>query len=419
MKFILILLFAFSPFYVSAQPSPSLLTVDEAVQQAVISNPRLSASLHESASAQAGLRSARALANPTFTISPSVPNSNGASDALIFTQPLELNGTRSARAGVASAQLRAVQAKSIVELRDLVFDVKSAYFELGRSRELLSLAKDLLKSAEEFDRIAHRLVELGKLPGINLAQTAIEAIRAQQQVSIAESRVQTANISLNVFLNRKPEDPIEELSTFPAPSDPGGKEALIRQAFLARAEITVEDALRESLLQEARLVRAEGRPDVAPVFRSNEITRSISSKDYGFGIVITLPIFDWGSRRNRIRQLEESARAQSDRMTAIRNQVRKEVEQTFGKLHTAEILLASYQKGILESAKRLLDASRTGLQEGQTSLVAVLEAQRTYRNVQTEYANAQADYTILRAELERATGTIPLSLLPIEPRRSK
>src|SRR5207245_1522772 len=48
--------------------------------------------------------------------------------------------------------------------------------------------------------------------------------------------------------------------------------------------------------------------------------------------------------------------------------------------------------GVLDQARRLVEASRTGFQAGQTSLIAVLEAQRTYRSVLAEYTNALVDH---------------------------
>jgi outer membrane protein TolC len=158
------------------------------------------------------------------------------------------------------------------------------------------------------------------------------------------------------------------------------------------------------------------------MFRSNELVRTVTPQDYGFGITITLPLLDWGSRRNRIRQAEESAHAQQDRLSDVRNQIRQEVEQSLVHVRTANSLLKSYRQGILERAKRLMEASRTGLQEGQLSIPSVLEAQRTYRNVHIEVVNAQAEYALAVADLERTMGTVPASLLPAAPqevRRSK
>lgn len=106
MRFIILLLLCLMPQTVIGQEiAPSPLSVEEAVRQAVQQNPRLVAAAQSIAASEAGLRSARSLANPTFFVSPSVPNTNGATEELLFTQPLELNGTRSARTGIARAQL--------------------------------------------------------------------------------------------------------------------------------------------------------------------------------------------------------------------------------------------------------------------------------------------------------------------------
>ena len=401
---------AAAPVAAGAQSSPPPpLTTDDAVAVAVRNNPRLSAAVREVVAAQSGVRAARARANPEISFAPGF-TSGGSDEEFRFQQPLELNGTRQARTGVAHAGLRGIQAKAVVELRDLVFDTKSAYYELARARELHALAGDLLRSAEEFDRVARRQVELGSRPGIDLAQTGIETTRARQQVTLADSQIASVSATLNTLLGRAPEEPVGPLSSLPV-TDGALEETATRGAAPAgRAEIAVEEAARDQFQQEARLARAEGRPDITPLFRADSLTRSGGSS--GFGVGITLPLLDFGSRRARIRQAEQAARAQEDRITATRNQVRQEVAQALVRLRAARTVAESYQQGVLDQARRLLDASRVGFQEGKTGVVALLEAQRTYRSVQTEYTNALVDAAVARAALERATGAVPPSLLP-------
>jgi outer membrane protein, heavy metal efflux system len=406
--------FLLLPGIVSAQTASPPLTADNAVALAIKNNPRLSAAVRDVTAARSGLRSARALANPIFFAAPSVPNANGATDALLFQQPLELNGTRSARTGVANAQLKVTQARAIVEVRGLVFDVKSAYYELARARELLALSQSLLATVQEFDRLTRRQVELGARPGIDLAQTGLEVTRAQQRVTFAESRVTTASIALNTLLNRPTNEPIGTLSALLMTVELPDVETALRQALEARAEIIVEDATRDSFRQQARLARAEGRPDLSPTFRSNEIVRSFAPRDYGVSLAVSLPLFDWGSRRNRIRQNEEAAQAQTDRIAAVQNQVRQEVTQAFAQLQATEKILRDYQGGILDQSRRLLEGAQRAFQTGApgATILTVLEAQRTFRSVQSDYLNLLANYAQSRAELERATGAVPTSLLP-------
>ena len=104
--------------------------------------------------------------------------------------------------------------------------------------------------------------------------------------------------------------------------------------------------------------------------------------------------------------------------------MQQEVAQALTRLRAAQTTIQDYQEGVLVQSRRLLDASRTGFQEGSSryTTLTVLEAQRTYRGVQTEYINALATQAQALAELERATGAVPVSLVPAiaqEPRRSK
>jgi cobalt-zinc-cadmium efflux system outer membrane protein len=396
--------------------APSQLSVEEAVSQAIKNNPRLSAAARQVAAAKFGVRAAGALANPQVSFTPGVTSISGTGEELLISQPLELNGARSARTGIATAQLKRTQAEATVELRTLVVETKSAYFELARAQERLSLAKELLSFVEDFDRLAKLQVEAGARPGIELAQTSIEIARARQQLVQAEAGVSTVSAALNALLGRASDSPVSATTIPSFVPKVLNRDELLSQALQARSEIAVEEAEADSFRQEARLARAEGIPDVAPQIRVGSLLRGVpspsSGNGFGVGVAINLPFFDHGSRRNRIRQAEESARAQTDRTAAARNDVRRDVDQALARYRAAEAVLAEFHKGFLDNAKRLLEASQIGFREGKTSILALLEAQRTYRSVQTDYVNAKADSALAFAELERATGAISPTLLP-------
>lgn len=398
-----------------AQSVPTPLTLDAAVTLAVRQNPRLTAAARDIGAAQSGVRAARSLANPSLTYAPSIGSTGGSDTELLVQQPLEINGTRAARTGVANAQRQGTEAGAVVELRNVVFQTKSAYYELVRAREQTAVTQDLLQSAQEFDRITRRQVEVGTRPGIDQTQTGIEVVRAGQQVTLAGGQVAAAQVGLNTQMGRQPDTPIGALAPLTtAPETVGADvnltDTALNQALASRAEIRVEEANREVFRQQARQARAAGLPDLVPQYRANSIGGRNSSNS-GFGLGVSLPLLDFGGRRAQIRQSEQAARAQEARIAATQSVVRQEVMQALARRAAADTVVRGYQQGVLDQARQLLEASRRGFQEGKTSIVALLEAQRTYRSVQTEYINAQVDAAIARAEVERATGTVPASLL--------
>lgn len=412
-------LILFMPVVALAQTEPPL-TAEAAVELALRQNPRLTAVAHDVAAARAGVRAAGALANPELTFTPSVLGTGGSDEELLFRQPLELNGARAARKGVARAQLRQTEAEAVGELRALVYETKAAYFELVRTRELLSVAQQTLASAEEFDRITRRQVDVGTRPALEQTQTSIEVVRARQQVTLAEAGASAALVLLNTLMGRPaavPTGPLPPLA--PVLAETPNRDAAIQQALGVRTEVAAEAARQDQFREQARLARTEGLPDVAPQLRAGRVTRGLS--DTGVGLGITLPFIDYGRRRNQVRQAEEEARAQGARIIAAQNRVRQEVEQASAHLAAAERVVHEYQAGVLEQSRLVVEGSRKGYEAGLTSVAAVFEAQRTYRSVLTDYANALVDLALARAQLERATGAVPANLLPAatDERRAK
>ena len=439
-------------------------------------NPGLLGTLRDVFAARAGVRSARILAAPNFIIAPAV-TPGGTSDAFLYLQPLELNGTRTARTRVARAALSLAQAQAVLQLQSLVSQARVNYYALGQAQEQVALARDLLAVAQQIDDAARRQVELGARPGVERVQTAIEVERAQLQVAQAEGEEQAARTAFNGYLGRAPLDPVAPLQSLtaieqgltalvgapgaatvraevqaagadsgtaaksttdnaaprltpktgsptqgvagnaPAASEtnqagslslPADLAAAQRQALAQRGEVGVAAANREVQYRQAELDRAEGRPDLGLQLRAGEIVRGI--RDAGIGAVFTIPL-DYGTRRERIRQETLAAQADSDRLAGAQGQVRLDVLQSAARAQSALAGLRVYNGSLLTDTRTLLDASRFGFAEGKTTILAVLEAERTYRATAAGRINALINFAQARSNLDRATGTIPPALL--------
>ncbi|MES2465582.1 MAG: TolC family protein [Armatimonadota bacterium] len=405
------------PLSLSGVSTPAAaLSMEEAVEAAVANNRRIAAAARDVIAARQGVRSAGALTNPNLLFTPALTGGvGGGSDTeVLVQQPLEINGIRTARRGAASAQSRRAAALAVVELRSVVFAARSAYLEVARAREQSVLARTLFQTAEELDRVARRQVELGTRPAIEQTQTGIEVTRAKQQAALARAAVTSSEAALNSVMNRSPNAPVgtvalpDVAAVFTAPLP--DLQDVIRRALAQRTEIAAAEAASDAFRQEARLARAEGIPDIAPQWRAGSVTRGVQQS--GFGIGITLPLFDYGSRRGRVRQAEASSRAEGERVEAARVQVQQEAVQALARATAAREVLATYPEGLLDEAARLLRASRVGYEEGRTSIIQLVEAQRTYRQVQNDFITAQVEYALALAEMERAGGSFPTAALP-------
>ena len=408
MRYPIILFILFMPRLVMAQQATPPLTKDQAIAQAVRNNPHVSAAIHDAAAADQGARSARALANPQILFTPSITGL-GSDTEFIIQQPLEINGSRSARASAAVARRRAATADAVTNLRQLVFDTQSAYFELARAREQVALVHDLLATTEQFDKLTRQQVELGSRPAIEQTQSAIELTHARQQSILAQAQEERARAALDTLMGESPVTPIGTLDTLPTSYPTVDHDTALRHALNARSEITSAREIAAAFRQDAKQARAEGLPDLAPQYRASRVTHGVH--DAGFGLAITLPLLDYGSRQGRVRQNEELAKAQEDRATAVSSQVTQEVEQAFVQTQAADSILKDYPDGLLGQSQALLDASRLGYEAGRTTITAYLDAQRTYRQVHTDFIDAQLTSALAHVELEHATAAYPVTAI--------
>lgn len=389
------------------------LTVDQVVSQAIAASPRLRAAVLDMKAAEFGVASARSLTNPVVTFTPGFTRA-GSDEELLISQPLEISGTRSARAGIASAEWKATRAQAVLELRTLVSETKAAFYELSRLQGKVRLAKEHWKSSTDLEAIASRQIQLGSRAGIELSQIKIESTRAKQHVTLAEVEYKSKLSELNLLMGRPMAESLTTASADIQPQILGESEA-INLALIARAELDLIRARQEGYKKEASLARAEGLPDLSPHYRAESVTRE--PRNGGFGVAVSLPIFDYGSRKNRIRQAETSAKAETERLAAIQLQIRQEVVHALARLSAADEVVRNYRNGLLDESRKVLEASKKGYELGETNLVSLLEAQRTHRAVQIEYLDALASLAQAQIALERAMGSIPASLLPTPDRK--
>ena len=386
---------------------PLVLTADTTVVLAVRRSLGSLAALWDVFAARAGVRSAAALSPPVFTIGPAL-QTGGTTDGLLLEQPLELNGTRSARTQVARAQLRLTQAQALTQLQALVYTARTDFYLLARAQEQLRLAGETRQVTEQLNALVRKQVALGARPGIDARQSAIEAARARAYEAQASGEEQATRALLNAYFGRAPLDPVSAALPGEAALNTPNLEAAERQALAARGEIAEAEASRDLPQARASLARAQGRPDLAPEFRISQITPKYM--DAGLGVVITVPL-DYGTRRELIHQEDLTADAGAARVTGTEAQVRAETVQAASRLGAARTALAEYDAGIVEDARAVLQSAQTGFAAGALTITDVLNAERTFRLVTNERLSALALAGQASADFDRAVGVIPPALM--------
>ena len=390
------------------------LTLEVAIAEALRSHPRVARLRHELAARLQAVKGAKALTAPSITVAPGLTSFSGTTEELLVTQPLEINGTRSARTAIALADFHLAQAEARVTLLELAYEVRLAVLALDQAHARLKLVETQVSDAKTLEGLAQKQVELGTRPGIDLEQLALETLRAENLRTQAISKVKNAEQALNLILGRPATNPIPGLAPLALPPKSEPVETLLASALTLRPELKQVAAEQEGGEAKRKLIQAEGKPDLSPMVRVGSLFRGIpsasSGNGAGIGVSLSLPL-DHGARRAQKAAIEERLEAGKSRREDVARQIEREVREAAEKLSAAQAILARYETEALPRIERLLRASRIGFEEGKTSVLAVIEAQRTHRLIQSDALQAHADVLLAVAALDKARG-VSLTVLP-------
>jgi len=377
------------------------LSLEQAIKQALERNPTIAAGQLSAGAARESARGARALANPDLLVAPSVIGTAGSDSAVLLTQPLEINGSRTARSRIAAREADAASCDARIVSREIVLKVKQLYWDTVRAQQVVRLNVDNVSYLEALDKAARKQLEVGKSPGSQVIKSEVELARARQELAQAQLDLENGLLELATLLGRRSHagftaaDPL----IFAEPAIDRG--ALVTTALERRPEVLAAAAQSEAAQGQVAAARAKLIPDIELQARK----ASFDSDEGGVALAVTLPVLDWGSVKAERRSAGMAVAARQKQLEAARNAVVLDVEQAVRAIATAARVVREYEGGIMDKSARLADMAQKGYEKGATSYLEVLEAQRTLRSVRTAYYSALADHAKALAQLDWASGT--------------
>jgi cobalt-zinc-cadmium efflux system outer membrane protein len=273
------------------------LTVERAVQVALINNPSLQATFEGLGVSQADLAQAGLPENPELAGFVRFPSEGGGRNLElsfmlnvfdVFIAPL--------RKKVAAAELERTKVEVANEVLGLAAEVKTAFFTLQARQQLVKRLRMVLDLTETAERFARRLHEAGNIPELELENQIALHRQSKVEVARAEAEVRADRERLNRLLGLWGPNTAWTVS---APlSDPpaleiatGGLEA---RAIAQRQDV---QAARWSVDLVGRALALKKKTRFFPVgihMGVNTETDTGSPRLTGPELALQLPIFDTG-----------------------------------------------------------------------------------------------------------------------------
>lgn len=418
MKRIALLISILAPAIVASgqakSPTMVKLTLRQYLSAVAKGNLGYAAQQFNVAIAEAEMKAARVFPDPEISFS----YSNNQDKTLMMGQgietgisyPISLGYKR----GAAIALSRSSHEQSLSALDafylSLRADATLAYLTAIHNNELLRLQQDTYAQLRKLSDADSVRLKLGDIMEIDAMQTSLEAKAQQGQLFQAEDEVQGALLTLTRMQGASIAD------TLLAPSEelPSWRRTfvladLISKALTSHPSLTVAAKDRDVAQAKIMQLKAErafefsleaGFAHNAKV--RNETAPAPAFNSYSAGITIPLKLSN--TNRSAIRAARLAASQADVTYRDTEQQLAADIIRAYNSYRTAEKQLEYYNEGIVDRASSILKGRIYSYQKGESSLIEVLNAQRSYNDIRAEHLEARYRLATALVELERAAG---------------
>lgn len=391
------------------------ITFSEFLNEVAAANLDYAAQRYNVSIAAAAVATAREFQNPTLQLNGGrdvthsgeerLPSTYGAS----LTQTIELGGKRKYRILGARQSYAAVSATLDGFLRNLRLDAAAAFVDalaLSRSAEQKRQSAEALARLAETQRDRYRA---GDISRADLLQTQVEEQQFQNEVLAAQADADNAAIGLSGFLGRdRGETLLIPKGSLEIPTREFDSVALISESLKNRSDLVALRRARDAAQSNVGLEKANRVPNVDvgggwnhSTESHNAIAPSPAFDDAALTLSFPLPL--WNRNKGAIASARFAAEQAQKQVEAAELKAEVQIRQVLSAYRSAVERLRRYQNGILKDADAVVEAKRFSYQHGQTTLLELLDAERTDNEVRAAYNDALAEHAKALIELQRAT----------------
>lgn len=383
------------------------LSLEEAVQLALLNNRQLQAEFMTIGVAKADWVQSGLLPNPSLDMLVRFPVDGGRSaiEALIIQNILEF-WRIPIRKEISQHRLDETVLRIAHLAGTLVADTRSAYYEAVAAEQLHELARENLESMTRSHDAVRRLREAGVASVFdeNLARDPV--LRAELAVRSAQFEARETKRRLMRFLS------IDDGAAAIVLSDPLPKPtatALVLDDLFLLAETSRLDlqAYQSALRAAASHIKLQSGNVLKELSVGPSVERPAVDGDsvVGIGITATLPIFD--QNQAQIARAEYLYAQALKFYESLEFAVYQDIRTAMDTVKTALSTVAFYREALLPQAEKNLEFATESYSAGQVSLIALLEAQRRFLEAKTGAIHSQRAAASAHATLERVVG-VPL-----------
>lgn len=422
-KYILITMLLGGPVLQQTAFAQKTLTLEEARQLAVANNNNIKMAGQNILAAKAAADGAKTSALPKLDgsvigfylgkpLSSLLPG-YGASATLGVTQPVYAGGKIKLGVLAAGKGVEIEEAQKEVTTVDVLLNTEKAYWQAVNMQAKIGLANKYKTLLQALLTDLNNNYQAGLIYKNDVLRVQVQLNEAELNLTKAQDGLTLSNLNLAQLTG------LGDTVSFTIKDSVAGSftntdGSLLKEATANRPEIALlRKAIEAQQLQQKMLdadtkptvglsftgVGAAGKQGINPTSASN-----VLGTYYGLASV-SIPIFDWGGRKQKIKQQSFKVAAQQTQLEETKQLITLEVQQAYLQLNQSakSIELASVS---LTQAEENLRLSNDRFKAGTITGKDVLEAQTVWEQAYSSMIDAKVGYRINEAILKKALGIL-------------
>lgn len=335
-------------------------------------------------------------------------NSYGPSVTVL--QPIFTGGILSSQLGLAQALDVRSQAGLEATRQEVIFQTHDAYFQVLKAQELLALAEESHRSAQEHLSNSKKMLEVGLRARNEVLRFEVALATAENNLVVAQNNLELSRAGLNqvMGLNLEKEatlKPVEDFSW----AAPRTLEEQTEIALRRNPGVQVMKSNVSAQQAAVGVARSGFLPKVSLAYNysweANDTWAFDSIKSWSLGIAASFPVFNsfqnYAGLQQQRETLQQVRKMEDDFVRVLQLQVK----QASLNLGASEKRMAITEKAV-EEANENLRIVNNSYQVGLLSSLDVIDAEVAAQAAKASRIDARYDFFLAKAQLARAMGVL-------------
>lgn len=286
--------------------------------------------------------------------------------------------------------------------RDIIARTKSTWLDLWATEKIIDITKENQALLEQFSSSAAARYALGKASQQDALKAQVELAKIKNSLVTLVQRREIGQARLNILLNRDPrsgiviEKDLKKIDIMTSLDELSDKAKELRPQLRA-FRYAVEKGKAQYVL-----AWNEFLPDLSGRYEQM-IVDGRGDKWAGM-LGVSVPIWFWEKQSFGVAQMKKELDMFKAEYKTMENMALFEVKESHAKVEARKKLVEQFETSFIPQAEAALKASLIGYEANQIDFLNLLDSQRMLLDIKIDYYNTLVELEMAKAELEKAVG---------------